>query len=251
MRSVAAALSALFVLVIAVPASAQNLEVESPARRVTLVELFTSEGCSSCPPAEAWMNHLTADPRLWHEVVPVAFHVDYWDYIGWPDTFAVPANARRQRDYHREGRLGSVYTPGLMANGEEWRGWFRSRVLNTEHAPDAGVLGLEVREGELDARFQPAPPSPAGDLFLNVATLGFGLTTQVGAGENAGRSLQHEFVVVGFRRLPMEVGADGVHRARGSLPQSRVSAPRYGVAAWVSRHGSQAPLQATGGLLSP
>ena len=74
-------------------ASAASLQASSGEKRVTLVELYTSEGCSSCPPAEAWMNQLQDDPRLWREIVPVAFHVDYWDYIGWPDRFAVPAHS--------------------------------------------------------------------------------------------------------------------------------------------------------------
>ena len=65
----------------------------------SLLELYTSEGCSSCPPAEAWLSNLTTDARLWTDVVPVAFHVDYWDYLGWDDVFACADFSERQRDY--------------------------------------------------------------------------------------------------------------------------------------------------------
>src|SRR5947207_2933082 len=65
----------------------------------TLVELFTSEGCSSCPPADAWMSRLKRNPDLWKAIVPAVFHVDYWDRLGWPDRFARPEFTRRQRLY--------------------------------------------------------------------------------------------------------------------------------------------------------
>ncbi len=71
-------------------ASADTLHLASGDTRVNLLELYTSEGCSSCPPADRWLSGLRQDPRLWRQLVPVAFHVDYWDGIGWPDRFASP-----------------------------------------------------------------------------------------------------------------------------------------------------------------
>ena len=78
---------------------ADNVVFESGAKKVQLLELFTSEGCSSCPPAEASLGRLVNDPRLWHEFVPVAFHVDYWDRLGWKDPFASAEWTKRQRLY--------------------------------------------------------------------------------------------------------------------------------------------------------
>ena len=245
MRTIFALAAAL--LVHAAPAVA--LEASSGQRQVTLVELFTSEGCSSCPPAEAWMNKLRDDPRLWREVVPVAFHVDYWDYIGWPDTFAVPANSERQREYRRQGLISSVYTPGLVSNGREWRGWFRHPVLDTSGKADAGTLSISVDGDRFSARYSPSAGATTRGLMLNVARLGFSLSTKVSAGENHGRTLDHEFVVLGFKQLPLTAAADAMSAA-GTLPDARVSAPKQGVAVWVSQGRSLAPLQATGGFLN-
>ncbi|MBV9391233.1 MAG: DUF1223 domain-containing protein, partial [Verrucomicrobia bacterium] len=102
---------------------------ESGPDKVVLVELFTSEGCSSCPPAEAWLNHLTNDARLWRKVVPVSFHVDYWDSLGWKDPLAKKQFTIRQQQYAEAWRISSVYTPGFAINGEEWKGWFDGESL--------------------------------------------------------------------------------------------------------------------------
>jgi hypothetical protein len=103
---------------------AQELVFNHSGPKAALVELYSSEGCSSCPPAEAWLNHLKAAPGLWSEVFPVAFHVDYWDNLGWPDRLASASYTQRQRDY--AARLGqdSVYTPEFIVNGHEWRRGF-------------------------------------------------------------------------------------------------------------------------------
>jgi hypothetical protein len=116
-RVLAAALLALALTA----AIAQPLVIQSPEGRVSLLELYTSEGCSSCPPADRWLSTLRDDPRLWRLVVPVAFHVDYWDYLGWRDRFADPAHAERQRTLAGQGLLSTVYTPGLVLDGKEWR----------------------------------------------------------------------------------------------------------------------------------
>jgi len=116
-------------LILAVPAAAGPvLHLQSPERRVTVVELFTSHGCSSCPPADAWLRHFTHDPRLWRRLLPLAFHVGYWDSLGWPDRFATPQNGRRQRAYRAAGRVNGIYTPGLVVAGHEWRGGFRGAM---------------------------------------------------------------------------------------------------------------------------
>src|SRR6266436_651609 len=78
---------------------AQELRFQSNAKQTALIELYTSEGCSSCPPAEAWLSQLKADPRLWKDFVPLAFHVDYWDYLGWRDPFASKEWTARQYRY--------------------------------------------------------------------------------------------------------------------------------------------------------
>lgn len=102
----------------------QALTLQSPLERVNLMELYTSHGCSSCPPADAWLRKLESHPRLWRELIPLAFHVDYWDHLGWSDRFASPAFSNRQREHRHRGVIRSVYTPGFLLNGREWRQWF-------------------------------------------------------------------------------------------------------------------------------
>ena len=96
--------------------------IESGPRQVTLVELYTSEGCSSCPRADRWISHFVDSSDLWQRVVPLSFHVDYWDYLGWKDRFSKPEFSKRQRNHKKTGNVPAVYTPGTLVNGKEWRG---------------------------------------------------------------------------------------------------------------------------------
>jgi len=224
-----------------------TVHLESPGPRVSLLELYTSEGCSSCPPADRWMSKLRDDPRLWREVVPVAFHVDYWDYIGWNDRFASPVYSNRQRTYARTRHVSNVYTPGFVLAGKEWRRWFVYPVLDVDDDVDAGKLTLSIDEEQAKMTFVPSIPV-GRDLELHVALLGFGLETQVNAGENSGRKLEHDFVVLGYESLPTKRTSD-VYSASFPLPDAKVAPPRSAVAAWLSAPGDPRPIQAVGGWL--
>lgn len=219
---------------------AAPLQLDSGSRQVTLLELYTSQGCSSCPPAERWLNRLVDDDELWKDIVPVAFHVDYWDYIGWQDAFAVPAHGERQRDYARTGRSSTVYTPGFFANGREWRGWtFGLGPRRSDREP--GRLVAAIDAGRLRATF----PGTDGLLELHVALLGFGIETAVERGENRGRTLPQEFVVLQHAVHVSDSGQWQVELPAAGAGQAQ----RYGIALWISTPDSPAPLQATGGWL--
>ena len=235
-------------LAIPMSGAAQSADIQGPVSRVALVELFTSEGCSSCPPAEKWLNRTEARSDLWSRVVPVAFHVDYWDYIGWPDRFAAREHSIRQRTYRKIGHTSGVYTPGFLVGGREWRGWFRDPTLELPAAVDVGAISVSVQAGRFDARFEPAVEAPES-LELHVARLGFDLATEVRAGENHGRTLEHGFVVLGWSRHPMH--GDGASlEASGTLPAASNPAPREAVAVWVSVPGDPFPIQAAGAWLA-
>ena len=221
-------------------APAAELVLSSGVAQVTLLELYTSQGCSSCPPAERWLNAYIDSDDLWTKTVPVAFHVDYWDYLGWKDSLADSAHGERQRAYARAGRTRSVYTPGMFANGRDWRGWtLRLDPRASDREP--GNLAVTISDQKLSARFQDS----ARPLELHVALLGFGIETPIERGENRNRTLRQEFVV-----LAHEVhGAANGHwdvRLPGGDPRL---ADRHAVAIWVSEPGKPAPLQATGGWL--
>src|SRR6478672_1752441 len=104
----------------ALTSQAADRVFESGPQKVHLIELFTSEGCSSCPPAEAWLSKLKTNARLWKDFVPVAFHVDYWDNLGWPDRFAAKPWTERQRTYATAWNTTTVYTPEFVLDGREW-----------------------------------------------------------------------------------------------------------------------------------
>lgn len=221
----------------------------SAGQNVRLVELYTSEGCSSCPPADRWLSRLADDADLWREFVPVAFHVDYWDYLGWPDRFADAAFSRRQRGYYDEGTVSSVYTPGMFVAGQEWTGWRRVDTPAQNRRGPVGLLTASVSGNEVAIDYKHTD-SDSGPLVAHVALLGMSLETDVQRGENRGRQLAHDFVVLGATSTPM----DAVSRqstARLSLPVSGHTAERYAVAVWVSAADARRPLQATGGYLSP
>ena len=228
-------------------APAGTLALESTPERVSLLELYTSEGCSSCPPADRWLSDLKDDPRLWQAVVPVGFHVDYWDYIGWPDRFASHRYSQRQKSYARSGHVGSVYTPGFVLAGEEWRSWFSSPVLKVKAGEAVGRLSLELDQNQVSALFDPAK-LPTRPLELHIVVLGFDLETEIKAGENHGKTLRHDFVVLGHTRVAMRRQEEAMS-AQTAMPQPRFDSSRKAIAAWVSAVDDPYPIQAVGGWL--
>src|SRR5215472_11691421 len=175
-------------------ASCQPVVFQSTLRQTALLELFTSEGCSSCPSAENWLSQLKESPGLWKEFVPVAFHVDYWDYLGWRDPWGSKAFSDRQRAYAQLWRGDSIYTPGFVLNGQEWRGWSRENRGPPASATKAGVLRVSSADGaHWQVTFSPLNHT-ANDYDAHAALLAGGLTSDVKAGENRGRRLKHDFV---------------------------------------------------------
>ncbi|MES9942598.1 MAG: DUF1223 domain-containing protein [Candidatus Thiodiazotropha sp. 6PLUC2] len=232
-------------------ASAQatnTLTLSSPVEQVRLVELYTSHGCSSCPPADRWLSKLENHPGLWRQLIPMAFHVDYWDGLGWPDRFASSAFSQRQRDYRHSGALGSVYTPGFVVDGQEWRGWFRHPELAAGKQLRVGRLTLAVDPGAgVSAEFIPEAGGHAKGLQANLAILGFDLVSHIGGGENRGRDLSENFVVLSHSRS--ESGAE-TGKWSFSWPEISVNdAKRLAVVVWLSDPETGAPVQAAGGWL--
>jgi len=207
---------------------------ESGVDRVALVELYTSEGCSSCPPADRWLSRLKSDPRLWRDFVPLAFHVDYWDYIGWQDRFARPAFSQRQR------------TPGFLKDGSEWRGWFRKDSPAADTTP-VGVLSVGLEHDRASIRFDPRS-GEYDQLDVNVAVLGMGLTSDVTTGENGGKTLHHDFVVLDLVSRPL-LRTDDVYTGDVTLDDTVAEGGRRALAVWVSERGRLTPIQAVGGFL--
>ncbi len=223
--------------------SAQPVRFSSGNQQVQVIELFTSEGCSSCPPAEYWLNQFTTSPRLWKEIIPVAFHVDYWNYLGWPDKFSNKENTQRQYGYKYSGDIGSVYTPGFVVNGKEWRRWFSNRRLPMPEGMP-GELSVTIDQNQLSAHFMPADRSTPNTLVLNVALLGFNVERVIKGGENKGRTLVNDFIVLNYSKV-----SSTTNKWTTILPKVR-NPKATGIAVWVSKTNNQAPIQATGGWLA-
>jgi hypothetical protein len=226
------------------PAAAADWRVASGSSQTTLVELFTSEGCNSCPPAEEYLNHLAQSPDLWTRYLPVAFHVDYWNYLGWRDRFSSADHSERQRRYQQAQRVGVVYTPAFIVNGREWRPDHDRRLPESGDAR-VGRLAITIHGKQLDARFEPVG-NISSPLEMHLALLGMGLVTDIRAGENAGRHANHDFVVLKHWQLQSST----LHWQSTWPPEiDRSNARQLALVAWVSRPGDPAPLQATGGYV--
>ena len=218
----------------------QEIHFSSGPQQVHLLELFTSQGCSSCPPADTWLSQLKQDPRLWKNLVPVAFHVDYWDGLGWRDRFADPRFSNRQRQYQQAGNVGSVYTPGFVVAGKEWRGWFRRSELPLQQK-SAGQLTGTISGSRLMAQYRDANAQP--ELIGHVAILGFDLQTPVKAGENSRKTLHEDFVVLWHHSATVRNGEWEMELP----PHTEFETQQLGIALWVHSRNSPTPLQATGG----
>jgi len=180
------------------PATETRCVADSGSPRNALLELFTSEGCSSCPPADRWLSRLRADPDMARGIAPLAFHVDYWNRLGWVDRFSKPSFSARQRWIADVNRSRTIYTPQFVLDGRD------------AHPMQNGLRGFpSKREAAADLRLEIAPltgarldvqavarlriPSENAQLFL--ALYENNLSSRIAAGENAGSLLRHDFVV--------------------------------------------------------
>ncbi len=228
--------------VLSLSAFARDMTFKSTAARTHLLELYTSEGCSSCPPAERWLTQLQQSPRLWKDFVPVAFHVDYWDNLGWPDRFAAKAFTTRQRALAATWHTGTIYTPGFVLDGAEWSGRSLDRIPVA--SGDAGILTATVVDPQnVTATFHPSSRATAFE--ANIAILGFDLSVHVKAGENSGRELLHDFVVLSHEVKSMRADGD-TFRVDAKIPPHKIPM-KTAVAVWITEPGNLTPIQAVGG----
>jgi hypothetical protein len=178
--------------------AAGNLRAQSAAPRApAVVELYTSQGCSSCPPADAVLGELAQMPN----VIALAFHVSYWDNIGWPDHFALPIALARQQRYVETLALSSAFTPQAVVDGRgSFVGSDKRRILSAMLEPrDTIPIELEVAHGELTVSL-PDRKDRAG-YEVNLAAYLPQAQTRVGRGENSGRTLAEFNIVRQFRTL--------------------------------------------------
>lgn len=194
-----------------------------------VLELFTSQGCSSCPPADALLGELARRP----EVIALAYHVDYWDDLGWKDSFALPVSVQRQRSYVKRLSPSGAFTPQSVVNGDEsFVGSDRasisralkqqrvSIVMTLSRSPDALVIALPAQDSR-------------GTVEVNVVAYRQEAATVIGRGENAHRTLREFNLVRSFNRAGTWSGAASTL----TIPLTALAADATAVAVLLQRPG--------------
>lgn len=181
----------------------QDCDQTSAQATTHVVELFTSEGCSSCPPADRWLSTLSGRD----DVLAMSFHVSYWDRLGWPDPYASAESTQRQYRWAERMRNAQVYTPQVVANGQDWRAW-RYRDLPKALAPSALKLNL-MRDAQGVHAQVTSHADDATTYGAYWVYLQDGIQSRVKAGENSGETLRHDHVVRWQRQEHLWTGRDG------------------------------------------
>lgn len=225
----------------------------SPAHRVALIELYTSEGCSSCPPADRWLSSLAGNGFGPERVVALAMHVDYWNDLGWADRFSQDGFSQRQREAAHRGRHAVIYTPQVVLDGKDLPAWSNAGQL----ASSVAKVNSALSAVDIHARISPVGTTLQIDGEVRglesvrheaigawAAVYENHLVTRVSAGENGGRTLEHDYVV---RALlgPIPFGRDGIAKLNLRLPiEAEWNRSMLGVAVFVQDAISGTVLQA-------
>jgi hypothetical protein len=226
------ALAATLLPAAALAQAPQSCEARSAAQPPAVVELYTSEGCSSCPPADRWLSTLKGRS----DVIALAFHVNYWDRLGWPDRFATPAITERQHQLAQTSGSSHVYTPQVVMNGRDLRSWSGASIAR----PPASKVALSMkREGNTVT----ASVGAGGERLAGYwAVLEDGHSTRVRAGENSGETLKHDHVVTLYKPVDAWAGKDDKQWSLALSPSSAGVTRR--VAFVVTDAATQRPVQA-------
>ncbi|MGH8668911.1 MAG: DUF1223 domain-containing protein [Burkholderiales bacterium] len=239
-------------LSVAVPASAAQCTAHSGPHTAALVELYTSEGCSSCPPADRWLSSLGERGYAPGRVVPIALHVDYWDYIGWKDPYAKREFSLRQRKLTQLQRMALVYTPQVLLQGRDFRAWgraaFDEAVAKINAAKARAHLRLDiVSQGADGLRVAVAAellqPAQVQDAALYLAAYENRLESRITAGENRGRTLSHDYVVLEWQG-PLGFSGPKLHAQRLLALLPRALPTNSGVVGFVQNRRTAEVLQA-------
>lgn len=226
--------------------------ITSGPQYVSLVEAYTSEGCSSCPPAGDWLTGLRGQPGLWTSFVPVSFHVDFWDHLGWKDTLANALFGDRLHAYVRQWKERAAATPSIVINGSHDHHW-RSRIqpaIDTAHSSsNAGILRVEL-EGARLAHITYSSADTNQPLAAHVALLGFGIKHRIDRGENKGRVLIHDFSVIAYNEGVLNQTSPGVWSGEVEMPDAPAETmEKRGIAVWISGTNQLESLQSAGGYI--
>lgn len=188
------------------------------------------------------LGNLKTEPGLWNELIPLAFHVDYWDYLGWKDRFARTEFSVRQRNKVHAGKARGTYTPGWFINGNEWTGFFSGKPVPLEAGKPAGKLEATLNASTVSVIYTPDEQTGRQKLTANIALLAMGQVTAIKRGENRGKSLEHDFVVIDFARLPPSRKGWTHHISPDIAPDA--------IAVWLTDGETGTPVQTVAGWVN-
>lgn len=207
----------------AAASAASACSARSAATPPAVIELYTSEGCSSCPPAERWLSGLKGRD----DVVALAFHVDYWDGLGWKDRFARPAFTQRQNATQRTSGARFAYTPQVLVDGRDAPDW-PSLPATTPHARAASTVALQL-DRDASGLLLTVTPGRGAPAMLSgyVAVVDDGLRTRVGAGENRGATLHEDGIVRELLPWSLDAGRPATFHFTPGTPLEAGAARRW------------------------
>lgn len=220
---------------------------DSGVKRLQMVELFSSESCSSCPPADQWVSQLKDDPNLWKTFVPIVFHVDYWNHLSWKDEYSSEPMTQRQISLSKLWKNPSVYTPGFVINGKEWQGWYSSKSLILPSvANDYGLRIVIKNINKDDYQLNLSGQNKNKKYTLHYAILGMNIDSKILSGENSGKLLKHNFLVLKWDKIQ----AKDLSQVTLSINlKHKKTTTQKAIIVWVEAQGSPEPLQVAGGYL--
>lgn len=226
-------------------------DVNSGPKTTALVELYTSEGCSSCPPADKFLSTFPSRRYGLDQVVPISLHVDYWDYIGWKEPFAQARFSERQSWLVHANGHKTVFTPHFFVSGTEVRDWKGAlddelkRIVVQPAGAQIRIHAGSTRAGTLSIAASATAPVAADQLGLFVALTEDELTSRVSAGENRGVTLSHDHVVREWIG-PIALNAGHAEIKQAVVARSNWNSTRMGIVAFVQDLRTGKVLQAAG-----
>jgi len=225
------------------------LTFTSPAHKAHLLELYSTQNCSSCPPANKLVSDLEGKDGLWTSFVPLVLHVDYWDHLGWKDPYSDAAFTVRQKQYVQSWKSRRVYTPMFVLDGKEWlQRDFGQMIRPGDKVGILKAIGKDQAGEVYEVRFESIGTHP-DRLQINGAILGNGIKTRVRGGENAGKTLHHNFLALEIQNAPL-IKKNGIYTGTIKF-KARPRGEKAKIAAvfWASLESGLRPLQATGGYI--
>ena len=235
--------TSLIVSIIVLSASAH--EFASGSNPTPLIELFSSEGCSSCPPAEEQLAELTKNKDLWTKFVPINFHVDYWNQLGWVDPYSNAQFTARQHEYAKSWNVKTVYILAFVGNGSSLGATLNLKnFILTAASAQTPKLIIKI-DKKLQAQISATNLDSKKDYILHMVLLGNGLVSKVTSGENKNHTLTQNFVVLNYQAKTLErTGKPNQFLLSGKIKPSRTA-----IAAWITEKNDMHPLQCLGGYL--